>query len=119
MAEVYTTGSWKTKPEQEQAFIEAWLEFAAWASASSGAGTLRLARDVRSRDRFVSFGRWDSIDSVRAWKTSPEFRERIGRVVQHVDEFEPTELVVAATADGGQTTVEQAPAEPVEPVHAG
>lgn len=72
----------------------------------AGAGTLRLTRDVRETERFVSFGRWESIDAVRAWKTASEFRERMARVLQHVDDFEATELAVAATAEREAATID-------------
>lgn len=117
MSELYTQGSWTPSPGKEEAFVEAWSEFAGWASGRPGAGTLRLARDVRNWERFVSFGTWDSADDVRAWKSHPEFRERIARVLQHVDEFEPTELELVASASRGIGTVVAAP-ERIEPVHA-
>ena len=68
------------------------------------AGTLRLVRNLTAPERFVSFGDWAAIAGVRAWKGSPEFKERIARVLQHVSEFTPTELELVATADEGQTT---------------
>jgi heme-degrading monooxygenase HmoA len=80
-------------------FVAAWSEFAAWAGGTPGAGTLRLARDTRDPERFVSFAAWDSIEEVRAWKSAPDFRERVARVLQHVAEFEPSELKVVATAE--------------------
>ena len=48
MDELYTQGAWTPTPGKEDAFVEAWVEFAGWASARSGAGTLRLMRDVRN-----------------------------------------------------------------------
>jgi heme-degrading monooxygenase HmoA len=65
MSEIYTTGTWKPQAGKEDAFVEAWVEFASWASGMPGAGTLRLAHDVRDAQRFVSFGRWESIAAVR------------------------------------------------------
>jgi heme-degrading monooxygenase HmoA len=102
---VYTTGSWKPNPGSEEAFVEAWSQFAGWASSMPGAGTLRLVRDLGEPGRFVSFGAWDDIDHVRAWKSSPEFRERMARVLQHIDDFQPTELALVATADGGAVSL--------------
>jgi heme-degrading monooxygenase HmoA len=98
MNEVYTTGAWRPKPGREQEFVDAWTAFAGWAAGMLGAGTLRLTRDGGDPRRYVSLGRWQSEEAVRAWKSSPEFRERIGRVLQHVDGFEPAELTVVATA---------------------
>jgi len=101
MSEVYTTGSWTPNPGSEDAFVEAWKTFAGWASGMPGAGTLRLVRDLHEPGRFVSFGAWESIDQVKAWKGSPEFKERMAQVLQHVDNFHPTELELVATAEDG------------------
>ncbi len=103
MSEVYTTGSWKPHPGSEEAFVDAWKTFAGWASSWPGAGTLRLVRDLHDPGRFVSFGAWDEIDQVKAWKGSPEFKERMGQVLQHVEDFQPTELELVASAEGGST----------------
>jgi heme-degrading monooxygenase HmoA len=87
----------------EQAFVAAWSEFAAWASDMPGAGTLCLTRDLQQPGRFVSFGDWADGDSVRAWKSSPEFRERMAQVLRHVDAFEPTELEVVTKVVSSET----------------
>jgi len=91
---IYTTGSWKPFPGQEAAFLEAWKDFMNWATGLPGAGEAVLARDERDPERFVSFAAWESIDAVRAWKSSPEFKPRMSRVQEHIDKFAPTELDV-------------------------
>jgi heme-degrading monooxygenase HmoA len=96
MGEIYTTGTWKPKTGEEEEFVAAWSDFAQWASESPGAGVLRLARDLADPGRFVSFGRWDSPEDAHAWKSSPEFWERLGRVQAHVAEFTPDELEIIA-----------------------
>ena len=101
MSQIYTTGMWKPNPGKAEAFVEAWKTLASWASGQPGAGTLRLVHDRYEPGRFVSFGAWESIDDVRAWKQSPEFRERMARVLQHIDVFEPTELELVAAAEDG------------------
>lgn len=106
MAEIYTTGRWKPNAGKDDAFVEAWKTFATWASSMPGAGTLRLTRDVRDTEVFLSFGAWESIDAVRAWKGAPEFRERLARVLEFVDEFAPTELAVLATVEAGEAWLE-------------
>jgi heme-degrading monooxygenase HmoA len=106
VTEIYTTGTWKPSAGKADAFIEAWAGFAAWASGRPGAGTLRLTHDVRDAEVYLSFGAWESSDAVRAWKSAPDFRDRLARVLQHVDEFTPTELALVATAEGGASSVE-------------
>jgi hypothetical protein len=71
MSRTYTTGSWKPTAGKQDMFVAAWSEFAAW----------------------------DSIEAVRVWKSAPDFREPLARVLQHVAEFEPSELKVVATAE--------------------
>jgi heme-degrading monooxygenase HmoA len=115
--EIFTHGRFEVAPENEQTFVDAWSEFAAWASERDGAGTLRLVRDVRNPGRFVSFGQWDDADAVRAWKSSAEFKERIGRVVKQAKEFEPTELVAIVKVTEGTVEVLSPPAG-IGPIHA-
>jgi len=109
MPDAYTMGSWKPFPGQEEAFIEAWTEFASWATGFPGSGLARLARDVREPDRFLSFLDWESIEAVRGWKGSPEFKERMSRVQKHIDKFAPTELeLVASCVTGAAVSTENA-----------
>jgi heme-degrading monooxygenase HmoA len=105
MSNVYTTATWTPYPGKEEDFVSAWSEFASWASSMPGAGRLSLARDIREPERFISFGGWDSLEQVRGWKGSPEFRGRMARVLQHVSDFNPSELDVIATTEQGVATV--------------
>ena len=107
MSNNYTTGTWTPHPGKEEEFVWAWLEFASSASSVPGAGLLSLTRDIRDRERFLSFGGWDSLEQVRGWRGSPEFRERMALVLQHVTEFQPSELTLVATADGGAAAIEE------------
>jgi heme-degrading monooxygenase HmoA len=100
-APVFTTGSWLPFPGQEDAFLDAWEGFAAWAATLPGARDGVLTRDLRAPERFVSFVGWESMDAVRAWKTHPEFKERMSRVQQHVDKFAPTETEVVRRVSAG------------------
>ena len=98
-----TTGSWRPYPEDEEAFLSAWQMFASWSCHMPGAHLAVLARDLRDPDRFVSLIAWDSLEDVRAWKRSPEFKPHMALVQQHVKTFAPTELEVVATAVREQT----------------
>lgn len=117
MYETFTFGRFEVAPGNEGAFVDAWSEFAAWASQNGGAQTIRLARDLRNPGRYISLGQWDDAEAVRAWKSSPEFKERLSRVVKQATEFEPTDLVSVARVSGG--TVEQhTPPADIEAIHA-
>lgn len=117
MYEIFTTGRFEVGSENETAFVDAWSEFATWASRRPGAQTLRLTRDVRNPGRFISFGQWDDADAVRAWKSSAEFKERIGGVVRQATEFEPTELVTLVKVAAGAVQA-VSPPDGIEPIHA-
>ncbi|HET9324461.1 MAG TPA: antibiotic biosynthesis monooxygenase family protein [Gaiellaceae bacterium] len=117
MYEIFTAGRFEVEAGNEEAFVAAWSEFAAWASERPGAGTLRLFRDVRNAGRFVSLGQWDDADAVGDWKSSAEFKERIGRVVKQATQFEPTEHLTLVKVTGGTVEVLSPPTD-IEPIHA-
>jgi heme-degrading monooxygenase HmoA len=117
MTEMFSHGRFEVEPGNEETFVAAWSEFAAWASEQPGAATLRLFRDVRNPGRFLAFGQWDGPESIRDWKSSPEFKERIGRVVKQAKEFDPTELVTLVRVTGGTAEPLTPPAD-IEPIHA-
>ena len=110
MNQYFTTGNWTVKPESHEAFIEAWSRFAGPGSGKPGAGTLQLMQDLDNPDVFISIGDWDAYDSIRGWKDTPEFREQIAQVLQHVSEFEPRNLSLVATASDGASQREATPA---------
>lgn len=101
--EVYTAGTWTLDAGREDVLVEAWSNFASWASSMPGAGQLRLTRDMHEPDPCTSFGEWEMVDAVRAWKSSPEFRERMAQVLQHVHSFQPSELELVAEATAAQS----------------
>jgi heme-degrading monooxygenase HmoA len=69
------------------------------------------------RIRLFSLAHWDDADAIGAWKSSPEFKERLDRVVREAAEFEPTEQVTLMKVTDGM--VEQlSPPEGIEPIHA-
>jgi heme-degrading monooxygenase HmoA len=96
MSEVYSSGAWTAKEGEGEAFVEAWTEFARWLSTMPGAGTARLTRDLSEPRRYLSFAPWESAEAMQAWKSAPEFRERMAPVQQHVAEFTPNELELVA-----------------------
>ncbi len=117
--DTYTTGSWRPFPGHEAAFIDAWIEFSAWASSLPGAGEAVLARDLRDAERFISVVEWESLDAVRGWKSSPEFKPRMARVQAHIDTFAPTELEVVAVCAGGRQVGPHSPPRTLELVPGG
>jgi heme-degrading monooxygenase HmoA len=101
MTTVFTSGHWRARPGEEEAFVESWTEFARWLTTFDGAGTPRLTRDLGDPGGFFSFAPWRDIDAVHAWKSDREFRERMGEVRRHVTDFTPSELELVAEVDAG------------------
>ena len=99
MTETYTSGTWTVKAGEEDAFVEEWKAFVTWASAMPGSGTFRLVRDLEQPGRYQSFAPWESFEAQNAWKEQPEFRERIGRVRSHCDDFMPAVLELVVQVD--------------------
>jgi heme-degrading monooxygenase HmoA len=101
MSEVFSSGTWKPKPGEEEEFVSAWTEFARWVSEQPGAGPVRLTRDLEDAERYVSFAPWESAEAMQQWKGSPEFRQHMQPVQKHVAEFIPNELELVARLDQG------------------
>jgi heme-degrading monooxygenase HmoA len=92
MAQAYTHSVWIVKPGLEDEFIQRWREFATWSALQGLAGGARLLRDVDQRNRFVSFAPWQSFDTVGRWRSARGFHERIGRLQEVLESFEPHTL---------------------------
>jgi heme-degrading monooxygenase HmoA len=98
MATPYTHTSWVVKPGREEEFVERWNEWADWSRRQGLAARAMLLRDVDKPDRFVSFGPWESMQSVRGWRAQAGYHERVARLREVVDEFEPRTLEVVASS---------------------
>ena len=97
MSVPYTHGVWRVKPGRADDFVAAWAELAEWtAQPVSGARRATLLRDLADSDRFVSFGPWESLEAIEAWRSLEGFKERVGQISEMLVGFEPftLELVV-------------------------
>jgi heme-degrading monooxygenase HmoA len=99
VTETYTHGTWQVKAGEEDAFVAAWTDFVTWASDFDGSKTFRLVRDVDQPSRYMSFAPWESAEAQAAWKSTPEFRERIMRVRAHCDDFQPSVFELVTTVE--------------------
>lgn len=89
MAEIYTVGIWTVKADREQEFVAAWRAMGEATIAEFPAAHGRLLRDVANPGRFVSFGPWESLEAVDAWRASAPFQEGIVRIRELLDAFDP------------------------------
>ena len=58
----------------------------------SGRRWAKLLRDTQDENRFITFGPWESLDAIAAWRELDGFRERVGRVRELLESFEPFTL---------------------------
>jgi heme-degrading monooxygenase HmoA len=96
MGETYSSGAWTAKEGEGEAFVEAWTGFARWLTTMPGAGTARLTQDLSDPQRYLSFAPWESVDALHAWRSNPEFPQRMAAVQEHVAEFTPSEYELVA-----------------------
>lgn len=95
MAVVFTHGIWEVKPGHADEFIEAWTELAGWSRVNApGAGWAKLLRDRENPNRFFTFGPWDNIDAVTAWRNLPGWQQRVSRIRALLESFQPSTLDV-------------------------
>ena len=52
-------------------------------------GEARLLQDLDQPTLFYSFGPWDSLEAIQAWRADPGFQERVGRIRELLESFEP------------------------------
>jgi heme-degrading monooxygenase HmoA len=96
MANTYTHSIWTVKPGQEDEFVRRWLDLAQWSAMQGLSGSATLLRDFDDPRRFISFGPWESLERVARWRTSTGFNERVARLHEVLDGFEPRTLIVVA-----------------------
>jgi heme-degrading monooxygenase HmoA len=93
----YTHGNWVVQEGQEDEFIKRWTEFTEWAHQNSpGAESFVLLRNVAEPRQFVSFGSWADGDSVNAWRSTPEFAQRMASCREVCEDFRPADSTLAA-----------------------
>jgi heme-degrading monooxygenase HmoA len=98
VATPYTHTSWIVKRGREAEFIERWSEWADWSHREGLAGRAMLLRDLDNPERFVSFGPWESMQAIRNWRALSGYQERVARVGELVEQFEPRTLEVVGRA---------------------
>jgi heme-degrading monooxygenase HmoA len=92
MGKTFTHTTWQVKPGLESEFVERWLEWAEWSHRQGLRAHARLLRDVESPGTFVSFGPWETIAAVRTWRGESGYHERVARLQELVERFEPRTL---------------------------
>lgn len=95
MAAPYTMGIWQAKPGRADEFVAAWTEFADWTEANAqGSGWVKLLRDTQDENRFLTIGPWKSLEAIAAWRALDGWGERVGRIRELLESFQPATLEV-------------------------
>jgi quinol monooxygenase YgiN len=99
MEQPYTHGHWVVKEGQEDAFQADWQDLADWTSrnvAGAVVGEARLLQDIERPTHFYSFGPWQSLDAIDAWRADEGFQQRVGRIRELLESFEANTLRLVA-----------------------
>lgn len=96
MAEPYTHTTWRVKAGMEEEFVERWSEWARWSHRQGLEARAMLLRDLESPGVFISFGPWQSLEAVKSWRVLPGYQERVARLQEAVEGFEPRTLEAVA-----------------------
>jgi len=92
MGDAYSHSTWRVKPGLEAEFVRRWEELADWSALQGLKARAKLLRDADDPSRFVSFGPWESVDAIRGWRGAAGFHERVARLQELVEGFEPRTL---------------------------
>jgi heme-degrading monooxygenase HmoA len=92
MGDAYSHSFWRVKPGQEDEFVRRWEELADWSALQGLKAHAKLLRDIDDPSRFVSFGPWESVEAIRGWRGAAGFHERVARLQEVVDGFDPRTL---------------------------
>lgn len=96
MSEIYTHTTWRVKPGLEDEFVRRWSEWIEWSHLQGLGPRARLLRDVETPSSFISFGPWLSRDAARTWRAAAGYHERVARMQELLESFEPRTLELVA-----------------------
>jgi heme-degrading monooxygenase HmoA len=96
MGTPFTHTTWQVKPGLEDEFVERWQEWAKWSHRQGLRSHARLLRDVENPGTFISVAPWETISAVRAWRGESGYHERVARLQELVERFEPRTLELVA-----------------------
>lgn len=82
------SGRWQVQAGKGDEFVSRWHSWIAWTSENiPGFRSAKLLRSDEDALLFVSVSDWDDEVSLKAWKASPGFREKIAAVKDLCDDF--------------------------------
>jgi heme-degrading monooxygenase HmoA len=90
---MYSVGIWSVKTGKEEVFLKTWEDFAKWTmSNQKGARGVIMLQDAEQKNRLIAFGSWDDLESMQAWRGTPEFKAAFVRFKELCDEIKPSTM---------------------------
>ncbi|MDD1678163.1 MAG: antibiotic biosynthesis monooxygenase [Methanomicrobiales archaeon] len=81
------------KEGKENEFIQTWERFARWTQQyRRGVVYGRLLQDIKDSRRFVTWGPWEDLESLQAWRETVEFQQAFQRFNELCTEIHPLSL---------------------------
>ncbi len=94
---VYTLGIWTVKSGREREFIAAWNAMATATAADFPGASATLLQDRDTPALFISYGPWESLEQIEAWRGSETFGSGVSKIRDLVDGFVPHTMDVTAS----------------------
>jgi quinol monooxygenase YgiN len=76
MADIWTQGTYKVKPGCADEFVRGWRELARYAVEEFGVPPPTILCDREDPSLYVTFGAWDSPETLQRFRASPFVVER-------------------------------------------
>lgn len=76
MSSVWTHGTYKVKPGRGDEFVRGWRELAQHAVYEFGVAPPTILCDRDDPNVYVTFGVWDSLETLQRFRSSPLVAER-------------------------------------------
>jgi quinol monooxygenase YgiN/catechol 2,3-dioxygenase-like lactoylglutathione lyase family enzyme len=105
-AHIWTQGNYKVKPGCADEFVRGWHELARHAVEEFGVAPPRILYDREDPSVYVTFGIWDSLDTLQRFRSSPLVAERASALDDLLDSAEARVLEQVAHTPSGVDAVE-------------
>jgi len=107
MAHIWTHGTYKVKPGCTDEFVSGWRELARHAVEEFGVAPPTILRDHEDESLYVTFGVWDSLDTLERFRSSRLVAARSSALDDSLDSAEVRVLdEVRAVSRAGVEVVE-------------
>ncbi|MBI0584699.1 MAG: antibiotic biosynthesis monooxygenase [Methanomassiliicoccus sp.] len=105
---LFSMAIWDVKRGMEDEFVEAWTSFAKWTSKNRpGALGVWLLKDRSFPQRYITFGPWKDLESLKAWRETDEFDSFLDKARKMCTDIRPMTLDKVMSLGGIRVTSER------------